>query len=84
MWDQTYSYFYNSSGLIARIERQVLEESPDSSYVLELIYESGTTPSIQYHHGQLITLRGEVAPLVGILGYLSRSIEGDTDWLEGG
>lgn len=76
-----YSYFYNSAGLIARIEDEAWD--PSYSSVLELTYEPGTTPSVQYHHGQLITLYGEVAPLVGIRGrlILDRTVDYETSWL---
>ncbi len=62
----TYTYFYNASGFISRIES---ERDGQRGVTLELTYETGTTPSIQFHHAGFVTVRGEVTPMVSFTGY---------------
>lgn len=62
----TYTYFYNASGFISRIES---ERNGQRGVSLELTYEMGTTPSIQFHHAGFVTVRGEVTPMVSFTGY---------------
>lgn len=63
----TYTYFYNASGLISRIES---EREGRPGVTLELTYEMGTTPSIQFHYAGFVTVRGEVTPMVSFTGYV--------------
>ncbi len=69
-------YFYNASGLIARIESQGTTEPT----TFDFIYEPGTTPSIQFHHAGMVTLRGEVSPLISVANY-STNIDPALWWI---
>ncbi len=73
----TYTYFYNASGLISRIESQQ-EGRPDDT--LELTYEMGTAPSIQFAHAWFVTLRGEVTPMVSFTSHVI-PIDSGISWL---